>query len=107
MNTLTWKVDKTVPTACPDYQPDSYTGEYPSIHCLVYHCKTFTEERSKEFSSKEEAQQFINKAPLSCYEFKFDGVILNDTRDRSEVSHITLNGESMTMAGTGNIITFL
>ena len=48
MKTLTWKVDETIPTACPDYVPDPYTGEYPSTHCLVYHCKTITENKSIE-----------------------------------------------------------
>lgn len=84
MKTLTWKVYKTVPVACPDYQQDPYTGEYPSIHCLVYHSKTITESRTADFTTKKEAEDFAAKAPLSCYEFKLDGKDIEDKRERPE-----------------------
>ena len=84
MSNLIWKVDKTVPTQCPDFVQDPYTGEYPTTSCLVYHCKTITEERSQEFDTKENAVKFADKAPLSCYEFKLDGILLKDKRDRSK-----------------------
>jgi len=83
MKTLTWKVDKIIPTPCPDYVPDPYTGEYPSFHCLVYHCKTITETRTKEFSTKKEAVEFAEKAPYSCYDFCLDGWLLEDKREKS------------------------
>jgi len=81
---LTWKINKTVPTACPAYNPDPYTGEYPSFHCSVYHCKLITEERTKEFITKEEAKDFAAKAPLSCYEFRLDGKLIEDTREKPD-----------------------
>ena len=80
MKKLTWKVDKTIPTACPDYVPDPYTGECPSFHCSVYHCKTITENKSSEFSTEKEAKDFADKAPYSCYDFALDGVFLEDKR---------------------------
>lgn len=106
MKTLTWKVDKTIPIPCPDYKPDPYTGEYPSTHCLVYHCKTITENRTAEFETDKEAQDFIDKAPLSCYEFKLNGELVEDKRERP--SDMTfgfgdLTGESGTTT-TGWII---
>jgi len=64
--TLTWKVSKTVPTACPDFKPDPYTGELPSTHCLVYHCETVTEKRSAVFATQEEADLFKKNAPSNC-----------------------------------------
>jgi len=39
-----WKVYLNVPTECPDYKPDPYTGQYPPSHCLVYHTKTIEKE---------------------------------------------------------------
>lgn len=104
MKTLTWKVDKTVPTQCPDYVPDPYTGQYPSYHCAVYHCKTVTEERTAEFATLKEAQQFADKAPLSCYDFKLNGKLLKDKRKHPTT--ITFqNSEGLTaMAGTTTFI---
>lgn len=75
MITLTWKVSKTIPTECPDYKPDPYTGEYPTTHCLVYHCKTVTENKTAEFETEEEAKEFANKAPQSCTDFKLNGIL--------------------------------
>lgn len=82
MKKLTWKVSKTIQTECPDYKPDPYTGEYPSIHCLVFHCKTIVEDRIAEFETKKEAQEFADKAPPSCYDFIFDGELLEDKRKK-------------------------
>ena len=65
MNTLfivVWVITLTVPTSCPDYKPDPYTGEYPMMHCLVAHYKTITKNMRKEFKTKEEAQKFIDNA---------------------------------------------
>lgn len=84
MSYLTWKVDKTIPTACPDYVPDPYTGEYPMTHCLVYHCKTITEDKSAELSNDKEAKDFASKAPDSCYDFRLNGKLLKDKRKRAE-----------------------
>ncbi len=81
---LTWKVDKQIPAPCPDYVPDPYTGEYPSFHCAVYHFQNITEEKSRYFKSEEEAKEFAQKAPLSCYEFKTDGKEIEDKRKRPE-----------------------
>ena len=105
MKTLTWKVDKTIPTACPDYQPDPYTGEYPSFHCLVYHCKTITEDKTAEFPTEKEAKEFTNKAPLSCYDFKLNGKLLKDKRKKPDTifyNGLTGNGTT-TINGTNTI----
>ena len=84
METLTWKVSKTIPTVCPDYQPDPYTGEYPMMHCLVYHCKTITEDKTAEFEMNKEAEEFALKAPQSCYDFKLNGKPLKNKRKPPE-----------------------
>lgn len=104
MKTLTWKVSKTIPTACPDYKPDPYTGEYPSMHCLVYHCETITENKSAEFSTEKEAKDFADKAPHSCYDFALDGVILEDKRPPKKVDNITYGTTLTNMTGSGSII---
>jgi len=80
---LTWKVDRTIPIPCPDYEPDPYTGEYPSVHCLVYHCKTITEDKIAEFATDKEAKDFASKAPDSCYNFCLNGKPLKDKRKRA------------------------
>jgi len=99
MYTLTWKVDKTIPTACPDYVPDPYTGEYPSFHCAVYHCMTITENKSAEFATQDEALQFAAKAPQSCYEFKLNGELIEDTRPRPQnITEISVGGDFTTTA---------
>ncbi len=102
MITLTWKVDKTIPIPCPDYKPDLYTGKYPSTHCLVYHCKTITENKTAEFETEENCKSFANGAPLSCYDFRINGEILEDTRVKPQYSNLTnLTGnDATTMAGT-------
>ncbi len=105
MYTLTWKVYKTIPTACPDYQPDPYTGEYPTFHCAVYHCKTITEDKTTEFSSKKEAEDFAFKAPQSCYEFKLNGKLLKDKREKPQYSNITTGG-NLTIDGTSGTTLF-
>jgi len=107
MKTLTWKVDKTIPTACPDYKPDPYTGEYPSFHCAVYHSTTITEERTAEFSSEKEAKDFASKAPLSCYDFKLNGKLLKDKRKKPEsiVYSTDLVGNGVITTGGSNAIT--
>jgi len=104
MYILTWKVDKTIPTACPDYQPDPYTGEYPMTHCLVYHSKTITEDKTAEFSSKKEAEIFAYKAPQSCYEFKLNGELLKDRREKPQYSNITIGGNLTTDAASGTTL---
>ena len=58
-----WTLLVTVPTECPDFEPDPYTGEYPMVHCLVYHTKTIERKMEKRFDSKEEAEKFIADAP--------------------------------------------
>lgn len=85
MKTLTWKVSITRPTACPDYQPDPYTGQYPTTHCAVYHSETVTEEKSKEFLDEESALKFAEGAPSSCYDFKLNGVAVEDKRPKLQV----------------------
>lgn len=108
MQTLTWKVDKTIPTACPDYKPDPYTGEYPSTHCLVYHSTTITEDRTAEFSTKKEAQDFAFKAPLSCYDFKLNGKLLKDKRKKpsqTDFSKLDITVGTFTIQGdSGNFL---
>lgn len=106
MKTLTWKVDKTIPTACPDYQPDPYTGEYPMTHCLVYHCKTITEEKTAEFSTEKEVREFVEKVPLSCYEFKLNGELLEDKREKLEIGYCTglIGSDTTTLSGTNLLI---
>lgn len=111
MITLTWKVDKTIPTACPDYQPDPYTGEYPMTHCLIFHCETITENKTAEFPTGKEAKDFADKAPLSCYDFKLNGKLLEDKRERRSISTITgtdLTGRSATttISVVSNIINY-
>ncbi len=89
MKTLTWKVTKTIPTECPDYKPDPYTGEFPMRHCLVYHCKTVVEERAQSFETNEEARLFADNAPLSCTDFKLDGEVLEDKRAKPDTKFYT------------------
>lgn len=72
MTKVSWKVTKTVPAPCPDYRPDPYTGDFPQFHCAVYHTQTITEEKSAEFATKEEAEEFIKKAPQNCTDFLLD-----------------------------------
>ena len=104
MKTLTWKVDKTIPTDCPDYVPDPYTGKYPTFHCLVYHSKTITEDKTAEFKTNKEAEEFASKAPQSCYDFKLNGKPLKDKRKPpegnitfGEIGTLTLGGDSTTI----------
>jgi len=107
MKKLTWKVDKTIPTACPDYKPDPYTGEYPIYHCAVYHYETITENMSKEFSTDKEAKDFASKAPLSCYDFHINGKLLKDKRKKPDTKFYTgLVGDNVTTTGT-NVISNL
>lgn len=99
MKTITWKVDKTIPTECPDYRPDPYTGAYPQTHCAVYHCKTITEEKTATFEKDWECESFINNAPSSCYEFKINGELAEDKRQKITNTVITddftfLNGST-------------
>ena len=58
-----WTITVTVPTECPDYKPDPYTGQYPMMSCGVYHCETVNEDKSKSFKTREEAQAFIDSGP--------------------------------------------
>ena len=97
MKQLTWKVDITRPIPCPDYKPDIYTGQYPSTHCLVYHCETVTEQRSTEVTDEQEAKNFVLNAPSSCYDFRLNGELVEDKRQRP--SSITTS--TMTASGTG------
>ena len=103
MKQLTWKIDKTITTACPDYVLDPYTGEYPSTHCLVYHCKTITENKSAEFSTEKEAKDFADKAPYSCYDFVLDGITLEDKRPPKKVDNITYDTSLTNMTDNGTI----
>lgn len=89
MKTLTWKVTKNVPISCPDYVPDPYTGEYPSVHCAVYHYETVTNDMSKEFSTLKEIKEFISKAPQNCTEFKVNGKPIKNTR-KFPTSNLTI-----------------
>lgn len=89
---LTWKVSKTVPTACPDYTLDPYTGEYPSFHCAVYHCTTVTEEKHRGFETKKEALAFASGAPSSCNSFALNGKEIRDTRPKTDNLTITYSG---------------
>lgn len=68
--TLTWKVDKLVPTECPDFVPDPYTGEFPSTHCAVAHFREVTYEATKTFPDEVAAEMFRKNAPPSCYGWK-------------------------------------
>ena len=73
---LSWKVSKVVPIPCPDRVPDPYTGEYPSLNCLVYHTKQVTQEMSREFSTLEELEAFKKAAPLvGCFDWKVERII--------------------------------
>ena len=94
MSLLTWKVDKTIPTPCPDYKPDPYTGEYPSFHCAVYHCETITENKTAGFLTDKEAKDFASKAPDSCYAFCLNGKPLKDKRKRANT--ITISNMDIT-----------
>ena len=58
-----WTVSVWVSTSCPDFKPDPYTGEYPSMHCLVNHGKVVERDMVKQFSTLKEAQDFISSAP--------------------------------------------
>lgn len=103
MKQLTWKIDKTIPTACPDYVHDPYTGEYPSFHCLVYHFKTIIENKSAEFLTEKEAKDFADKAPQSCYDFALNGVILEDKRPPKKADIITYDTDLMNVTCSGTI----
>lgn len=70
MITLTWKVDITEQTGCPDYVPDPYTGQYPTTHCLVYHYRTVTKEMGATFETEEQAEAFKKNAPSGCYDWR-------------------------------------
>lgn len=67
---VTWKVKITVPTGCPDFKPDPYTGQLPAYHCAVAHFKKETLNKSAEFESQEDAELFIKNSPSSCSDFK-------------------------------------
>ena len=58
-----WSITVTVPTECPDYKPDPYTGKWPMTRCSVYHSETIDRNMQKEFEVKEEAEEFIKNAP--------------------------------------------
>ena len=87
MKQLTWKVDKTISEGCPDYQPDPYTGEYPATHCLVYHYKNITEEKTAEFPTEKDAKEFVNNAPFSCYDFRLNGKPVKDKRKKPDIKY--------------------
>lgn len=71
---LVWFVTVTVPTECPDWKPDPYTGLYPSYHCAVYHCKTETKKMEKDFASEEEAKAFVKACPDKSIKFTLEKV---------------------------------
>ena len=58
-----WTLLTYVPTECPDFKPNPYTGEYPMTHCLVNHQKQVTKHFKRRFNTQSEAISFINKAP--------------------------------------------
>ena len=60
---LRWKVRKTVATECPDFKPNPYTGEYPALHCAVYHSREIIDNMEQEFESLEELEKFKEGAP--------------------------------------------
>lgn len=99
MKTLTWKVRTQEPAPCPDYQPDPYTGQYPSTHCLVYHYKDVIIEKTKEFATEKEAKIFAVNAPNSCYDFKLNGKLLKDTRKKDETLR-WMQGNHLTTTST-------
>ncbi len=58
-----WTVTVTVPTGCPDFVPDPYTGKYPTTRCGVWHTETTERNMSKIFETSKQAQLFILNAP--------------------------------------------
>lgn len=77
---VTWVFKAHVSVPCPDYKPDPYTGQYPTIMCAVAHHKLVTENRTQSFDTLKEAEIFINRAPQSCSDF-----------------HVTHNGVELTI----------
>jgi hypothetical protein len=106
MKTLTWKVTYTKPTACPDYKPDPYTGQYPGTHCLVYHCETVTDSKTADFETEQKALDFASKAPTSCFNFKLDGTEIEDKRPKTDnIISLTLTGNSAGTVSPNNYLT--
>lgn len=58
-----WWATVTIPAECPDFKPDEYTGQLPSTHCLVYHCKEVVQKHIRQFETQAEAKAFQEKAP--------------------------------------------
>ncbi len=58
-----WSVLVTIPISCPDFKPNPYTGEYLNTMCSVNHTDTVKRHMRAEYSTKEEALAFIDKAP--------------------------------------------
>jgi len=104
---LTWTVTKTIPAQCPDYQPDPYTGQYPMTHCLVYHCKTVTEQKTNEFESEKTAKEFAKGAPQSCTNFRLNGELLEDIREKETITILDggslVGNEATTISGTNSV----
>ena len=66
---VTWKASFIVPDPCPDaMRTDPYSGENVFYGCVVYHSHEETKDMSKVFPTMEEAQKFIDEAPIG-YEF--------------------------------------
>jgi hypothetical protein len=66
---VSWVVSIWIPTQCPDYKPNVYTGQYPQSICSVNHGKYVNQEMSKEFKSLIKANKFIKDSPQD-YGFK-------------------------------------
>ncbi len=103
---LTWKVSKSVSAPCPDYTPNPYTGEYPSFHCAVIHYETITENKDRYFKTKKEAQDFADKAPWNCSDFRLDGKLLKDNRPKEIYTDLS-NGSSTAIinVSANNLVT--
>lgn len=67
---LTWKLATWVSDPCPDTGKTDAYGNPLRMGCLVNHGHYEYESMSKEFNTKEEANNFINNAPSNCQDFK-------------------------------------
>ena len=61
---ITWVVSTVVSMECPDANRLDEFGSGGSSYttsCMVYHCKTITETKSKTFKDKDSAFAFYNR----------------------------------------------
>lgn len=68
---VSWRVSQTVPTFCPDFKSDPYTGKYPDVMCTVYHTKTVEVKMKKEFETMVQVKEFIKNRPPEMKEEDF------------------------------------